>query len=164
MRPTRGKRPSGKRMFGYMNSINITLVMEDTRALPLCRGQSLEHSDCRHGRLFMSGRYYASNAADEFSGKRQGDASIYGTHLASPNKSTVRIWPKEEKAGTLFGARDRYLRADGDHRESDNRELKERTPTRGRSSTGTITVLRLRSGPGLPPRRQPSGIGNGFWR
>jgi carboxymethylenebutenolidase len=44
--------PERKRMFGYMNSIDIPKVMEDTRAAHLCRRPGRgEHEDRRHRRL-----------------------------------------------------------------------------------------------------------------
>src|SRR5438874_13284067 len=76
--------PERKRMFGFMNSINIPLVMEDTRALlAYAEGQSAARTDVvgtvGYG---MSGRY-AINAAMPFPERVRAAASIYGTHLVT---------------------------------------------------------------------------------
>src|SRR6266566_7447127 len=88
--------PERKRMFGYMNSINIPLVMEDTKAL-LAYAETQKAANTKIvGSLgyCMSGRY-AVNAATHFPDRVKAAASVYGTHLAtdqpdSPHLATAR--------------------------------------------------------------------------
>jgi carboxymethylenebutenolidase len=76
--------PERKRMSALMNSINIPLVMEDTRAL-LAYAESQRAANTRIVGAVgycMSGRY-AINAATHFPDRVKAAASIYGTHLAT---------------------------------------------------------------------------------
>ena len=81
--PADPESPERKRMFQLMASINIPLVMEDTRALlAYADGQSGARTDIVGSVGYcMSGRY-AINAATHFPGRVNAAASIYGTHLA----------------------------------------------------------------------------------
>lgn len=96
--------PERKRMFGFMNSINIPLVMEDTRAL-------LAYADTQPAAnakivgtvgYCMSGRY-AINAATHFPDRVKAAASIYGTHLATDQPDSPHLAGKKTKAELYFG-------------------------------------------------------------
>ena len=96
--------PERKRMFGFMNSINIPLVMEDTRAL-------LAYADTQPAAnakivgtvgYCMSGRY-AINAATHFPDRVKAAASIYGTHLATDQPDSPHLAGKKSKAELYFG-------------------------------------------------------------
>jgi len=84
--------PERKRMFGFMNSINIPLVMEDTRALlAYAEGQSAARTDVVGTVGYcMSGRY-AINAAMHFPER---------VRAAAP--STERIWPPKSRTARIW--------------------------------------------------------------
>jgi carboxymethylenebutenolidase len=96
--------PERKRMFGFMNSINIPLVMEDTKAL-------LAYADTQPAAnakivgtvgYCMSGRY-AVNAATHFPDRVKAAASIYGTHLATDQPDSPHLAGQKTKAELYFG-------------------------------------------------------------
>ena len=87
--------PERKRMFGFMNSINIPMVMEDTTAL-------LAYADTQPAAnakivgtvgYCMSGRY-AVNAATHFPGAGQGRGLDLRHRIWPPTSPTARIWPR----------------------------------------------------------------------
>jgi carboxymethylenebutenolidase len=96
--------PERKRMFGYMNSINIPLVMEDTKALlAYADGQAAARSDIVGTVGYcMSGRY-AVNAATHFPDRVKAAASIYGTHLATDQPDSPHLAGQKTKAELYFG-------------------------------------------------------------
>jgi carboxymethylenebutenolidase len=96
--------PERKRMFGYMNSINIPLIMEDTTALlAYADGQSAARKDVVGAVGYcMSGRY-AMNAATHFPGRVRAAASIYGTHLVTDQPDSPHLAAQKSKAELYFG-------------------------------------------------------------
>ena len=96
--------PERKRMFGYMNSINIPLVMEDTRALlAFADKQPAARADIAGAVGYcMSGRY-AINAASHFPDRVKAAASIYGTHLATDQPDSPHLAGQKTKAELYFG-------------------------------------------------------------
>jgi carboxymethylenebutenolidase len=96
--------PERKRMFGYMNSINIPLIMEDTRALlAYADGQAAARADIVGTVGYcMSGRY-AINAATHFPERVKAAASIYGTHLATDQPDSPHRAGQRTKAELYFG-------------------------------------------------------------
>src|ERR1700759_3429815 len=100
--PADPESPQRKRMFELMASINIPMIMEDTRAL-LAHAQT--QSAARMDRIgsvgyCMSGRY-AINAATHFDGVRAA-ASIYGTHLATQEADSPHLAAGKTKAELYF--------------------------------------------------------------
>ena len=96
--------PERKRMFGYMTSINIPLVKEDTSAL-LAYAESQPVANTRLVGTFgycMSGRY-AINAATHFPDRVRAAASIYGTHLATDQPDSPHLAGKKTMAELYFG-------------------------------------------------------------
>ena len=102
--PADPESPERKRMFQLMASIDIPLVMEDTRAL-------LAYADTQPAAnakivgtvgYCMSGRY-AINAATHFPDRVKAAASIYGTHLASDQPDSPHLAGKKTKAELYFG-------------------------------------------------------------
>ena len=102
--PPHPEAPERKRMFGFMNSINIPLVMEDTTAL-------LAYADTQPAAnakivgavgYCMSGRY-AVNAATHFPDRVKAAASIYGTHLATDQSDSPHLAASKTKAELYFG-------------------------------------------------------------
>ena len=96
--------PERKRMFGYMTSINIPLVMEDTSAL-LAYAESQPVANTRLVGTVgycMSGRY-AINAATHFPDRVGAAASIYGTHLATDQPDSPHLAAGKTKAELYFG-------------------------------------------------------------
>jgi len=96
--------PERKRMFGLMASINIPMIMEDTRAL-LAFAES--HPAARADRVgvvgyCMSGRY-AINAATHFPDRVRAAASLYGTHLVTDQPDSPHLAGKKTKAELYFG-------------------------------------------------------------
>src|SRR4029078_3755087 len=84
--------PERKQMFGYMNSINIPLVMEDTKALLSYAAPQKPPTPAVVGTVgyCMSGRY-AVNAATHFPDQVKAAASIYGTHLATDQSDSPHL-------------------------------------------------------------------------
>ena len=112
-------------MFGFMNSINIPMIMEDTtRPARLCRQARPPRAHDIVGTVgyCMSGRY-AINAATHFPDRVKAAASIYGTHLATDQPDSPHLAGQQDQGRTLFRLRrDRHLRAGGDHRQGESRE------------------------------------------
>jgi carboxymethylenebutenolidase len=96
--------PERKRMFQLMGSIDIPMVMEDTRALlGYAEGRSAARSDIVGAVGYcMSGRY-AINAATHFPGRVKAAASIYGTHLATDQPDSPHLAGQKTKAELYFG-------------------------------------------------------------
>jgi carboxymethylenebutenolidase len=101
--PADPESPERKRMFALMASINIPMVMEDTRALlAYAEGQPAANT-----RLIgtvgycMSGRY-AINAATHFPDQVKAAASIYGTHLATDQPDSPHLAASKTKAELYF--------------------------------------------------------------
>jgi carboxymethylenebutenolidase len=102
--PADPESPERKRMFGLMASINIPLVMEDTRALfAFAESQGAARTD-RIGTVgyCMSGRY-AISAATHFPDRVKAAASIYGTHLATDQSDSPHLAGAKTKAELYFG-------------------------------------------------------------
>ena len=96
--------PERKRMFGFMNSINIPLVMEDTKALlAYAEGQKAANAKIVGTVGYcMSGRY-AMNAATHFADRVKAAASIYGTHLATDQADSPHLAASKTRAELYFG-------------------------------------------------------------
>ena len=95
--------PERKRMFGFMNSINIPMVMEDTTAL-LAYADSQPAANAKIVGTVgycMSGRY-AINAATHFPDSVKAAASIYGTHLATDQPDSPHLAGQKTKAELYF--------------------------------------------------------------
>ena len=102
--PADPESPERKRMFALMDSINIPLIMEDTRALlAFAATQTAARVDVV-GTLgyCMSGRY-AINAATHFPDRVKAAASIYGTHLATDQPDSPHLAASRTKAELYFG-------------------------------------------------------------
>ena len=95
--------PERKRMFQLMNSINIPLVMEDTKALlAYAEGQAAANTAIVGTVGYcMSGRY-AVNAATHFPDRVKAAASVYGTNLASEQPDSPHLAPPKTKAELYF--------------------------------------------------------------
>ncbi len=94
--------PERKRMFELMASINIPLVMDDTRALLAYAATQKAARTEIVGTVgyCMSGRY-AVNAATHFPVVKAA-ASIYGTHLATDQPDSPHLAPAKTKAELYF--------------------------------------------------------------
>jgi carboxymethylenebutenolidase len=102
--PADPESPERKRMYGFMNSINIAMVMEDTRALlAYADSQPAARTDIVGTVGYcMSGRY-AINAATHFPGQVKAAASMYGTHLATDQPDSPHLAGGKTKAELYFG-------------------------------------------------------------
>src|SRR6202043_2445979 len=102
--PADPEAPERKRMFGFMNSINIPMVMEDTKALlAYADGQPAANAKIVGTVGYcMSGRY-AVNAATHFPDRVKAAASIYGTKLATDQPDRPHLAGKKTKAELYFG-------------------------------------------------------------
>jgi carboxymethylenebutenolidase len=102
--PADPESPERKRMFQLMASINIFLVMEDTRELLAFAGSQPAARTDRVGAVgyCMSGRY-AINAATHFPDRVKAAASIYGTHLATGEPDSPHLAGRKTKAELYFG-------------------------------------------------------------
>jgi carboxymethylenebutenolidase len=95
--------PERKRMFEFMNSINIPMVMEDTKAL-LAFAETQSAANTRIVGTVgycMSGRY-AINAATHFPDRVKAAASIYGTHLATDQPDSPHLAAAKTRAELYF--------------------------------------------------------------
>src|SRR6478736_4685175 len=95
--------PERKQMFGYMNSINIPMVMEDTKAL-LAFAETQEAANTKIVGTVgycMSGRY-AVNAATHFPDRVKAAASVYGTHLATDQPDSPHLAASKTRAELYF--------------------------------------------------------------
>lgn len=95
--------PERKQMFGYMASINIPMVMEDTRALLAYAEKEKAANTNIMGTVgyCMSGRY-AVNAATHFPDRVKAAASIYGTHLVTDQPDSPHLATGKTKAELYF--------------------------------------------------------------
>ncbi|MCP3472843.1 dienelactone hydrolase family protein [Bradyrhizobium sp. CCGUVB1N3] len=95
--------PERKRMYELMNSINIPLIMDDTRALlGYAEGQAAANTKLVGTVGYcMSGRY-AINAATHFADRVKAAASIYGTHLATDQADSPHLAASKTKAELYF--------------------------------------------------------------
>src|SRR5882724_9270733 len=102
--PSDPEAPERKRMFELMASIDIAMVMEDTRALLAhADGQSAARKDVVGSLGYcMSGRY-AINATTHFPGRVKAAASFYGTHLATDQPDSPHLAASKTKAELYFG-------------------------------------------------------------
>ncbi|MEO6781357.1 MAG: dienelactone hydrolase family protein [Bradyrhizobium sp.] len=102
--PADPESPERRRMFELMASINIPLVMEDTRALlAYAAGQTAARKDLVGSVGYcMSGRY-AINAATHFPDRVKAAASIYGTHLATDQPDSPHLAASKTRAELYFG-------------------------------------------------------------
>ncbi|MBV9562265.1 MAG: dienelactone hydrolase family protein [Bradyrhizobium sp.] len=101
--PADPEAPERKRMFALMNSIDIPLVMEDTRALlAYADGQKAANTRIVGAVGYcMSGRY-AVNVATQFADRAKAAASIYGTHLATDQADSPHLAAQKTKAELYF--------------------------------------------------------------
>ena len=96
--------PERKRMFELMASIDIPMVMDDTRAL-LAYAESQPAANTRLVGTVgycMSGRY-AINAATHFSDRVRAAASIYGVQLATDQPDSPHLAATKTAAELYFG-------------------------------------------------------------
>ena len=156
--------PERKRMFELMNSINIPLVMEDTKALlAYADGQAAANTKIVGTVGYcMSGRY-AVNAATHFPDRVKAAASVYGTHLATDQPDSPHLAAAKTKAELYFACAETDIYAPhGDHRQGDGGHEGHRT-TRSRSIPAPITASPFRNGRSTTAT-PPSGTGSGCWR
>src|SRR5215467_7607018 len=101
--PADPESPERKRMFQLMNSIDIPMVMEDTKALlAYADGQAAANTRIVGTVGYcMSGRY-AINAATHFPDRVRAAASIYGTHLATDQPDSPHLAATKTKAELYF--------------------------------------------------------------
>jgi carboxymethylenebutenolidase len=104
--------PERKKMFEYMNSLTIPLVMDDTEALLKYVDAQAAASKGPIGCVgyCMSGQF-AVNAAARWPNRVAAAASIYGTRLVTDAADSPHIMAKKAKADMYFGCaeRDHYV-------------------------------------------------------
>jgi carboxymethylenebutenolidase len=95
--------PERKRMYQLMNSLDIAMIMEDTRALlAYADGQTAANTKLVGTVGYcMSGRY-AINAATHFPDRVKAAASIYGTHLATEEADSPHLAADKTRAELYF--------------------------------------------------------------
>jgi carboxymethylenebutenolidase len=110
--PADPEAPERKKMFGYMNSLSIPMVMDDTEALlKFVDGQAAaSRGPIGCVGYCMSGQY-AVNAAARWPDRVAAAASIYGTRLVTEAADSPHIMAKKAKADIYFGCaeRDHYV-------------------------------------------------------
>ena len=96
--------PERKRMFGFMASIDIPMVMEDTKALlAFADTQAAARTDIVGSVGYCMSGQYAVNAATHFPGKVRAAASIYGTKLATDRSDSPHLAGQKTRAELYFG-------------------------------------------------------------
>jgi carboxymethylenebutenolidase len=95
--------PERKRMFELMHSINIPMVMEDTKALlAYAEGEAAANTSLVGTVGYcMSGRY-AINAATQFPERVKAAASVYGTQLATDQDDSPHLAAAKTRAELYF--------------------------------------------------------------
>jgi carboxymethylenebutenolidase len=95
--------PERKRMYQLMNSLDIPMIMEDTRALlAYADGQTAANTKLVGTVGYcMSGRY-AISAATHFPDRVKAAASIYGTHLATEEADSPHLAADKTRAELYF--------------------------------------------------------------
>jgi carboxymethylenebutenolidase len=94
--------PERKRMYELMGSINIPLIMDDTRALlAFAEGQAAANTKLVGTVGYCMSRY-AINAATHFADRVKAAASIYGTHLATDQADSPHLAASKTKAELYF--------------------------------------------------------------
>jgi carboxymethylenebutenolidase len=95
--------PERKRMHQLMSSLDIPMIMEDTRALLAhAEGQTAANTKLVGTVGYcMSGRY-AINAATHFPDRVKAAASIYGTHLATEEANSPHLAADKTRAELYF--------------------------------------------------------------
>ena len=95
--------PERRRMFQLMASLNIPMIMDDTKALlGYAEGQPAANTKLVGSVGYcMSGRY-AINAATHFPDRVKAAASIYGTQLATEEDSSPHLAAGKTKAELYF--------------------------------------------------------------
>jgi carboxymethylenebutenolidase len=95
--------PERKRMYQLMSSLDIPMIMEDTKALlAYAEGQTAANTKLVGTVGYcMSGRY-AINAATHFPDKVKAAASIYGTHLATEEANSPHLAADKTRAELYF--------------------------------------------------------------
>jgi carboxymethylenebutenolidase len=102
--PADPESPERKRIFQLMASIDIPMVMEDTRAFfAYADSQPAARADIAGSVGYcMSGRY-AINAATHFPVRVKAAASIYGVQLATDQPDSPHLAGQKTKAELYFG-------------------------------------------------------------
>ena len=121
--PADPESPERKRMFELMHSLNIPLVMDDTKALLDFAATQPAASKGPIGTVgyCMSGQY-AINAATHFPDRVKAAASIYGVRPCNRQAGQSASGRDKDQGRTVFRLRrNRCLCADGNHRESRSR-------------------------------------------
>jgi carboxymethylenebutenolidase len=104
--------PERKKMFEYMNSLTIPLVMDDTGALlKFADGQAAASKGSIGCVGYCMSGQYAVNAAARWPDRVAAAASIYGTRLVTDDADSPHIMAKKAKADIYFGCaeRDHYV-------------------------------------------------------
>jgi carboxymethylenebutenolidase len=96
--------PERKRMFQLMSSLNIQLVMEDTKALlAYADGQSAANAKIVGTVGYCMSGQYAINAATHFPERVTAAASMYGVQLATDRPDSPHLAGSRTKAELYFG-------------------------------------------------------------
>jgi carboxymethylenebutenolidase len=157
--PADPESPERKRMFQLMNSINIPLVMADTKALlDYADGQTVANTKIVGTVGYcMSGRY-AINAATHFSDRVKAAASIYGTQLATDQPDSPHLAAAKTRAELYFGCAETDVYAPIEIIEK-IRAANEGCQRRGRDLSRHPSRVCLPEASGLRPRRRRAALG-----
>jgi carboxymethylenebutenolidase len=104
--------PERKKMFEYMNSLTIPLVMDDTEALlKYVDGQAAASKGPMGCVGYCMSGQYAVNAAARWPDRMLAAASIYGTRLVTDEPLSPHVMAKKANGDIYFGCaeRDHYV-------------------------------------------------------
>jgi len=96
--------PERKQMFELMNSLNVPLVMEDTKALlAYAETQKAARTDIIGAVGYCMSGQYAINAATHFPDRVKAAVSMYGVQLATDRADSPHLAAGKTKAELYFG-------------------------------------------------------------
>ena len=146
-------------MFELMSSLNIPLVMEDTKAL-LAYAETQKAANTKIVGTVgycMSGRY-AVNAATHFPDRVKAAASVYGVQLATDQPDSPHLAAGKTKAELYFACAETDVYAPQEIIDKVTRGH-EGHQERGRGLSRHPSRLCLPEAAGLPPRRCRAALG-----
>jgi carboxymethylenebutenolidase len=152
-------------MFQLMASINIPLVMEDTRALlAFADGQPAARKEIVGSVGYCMSGQYAINAATHFPERVKAAASIYGVQLATDRSDSPHLAGQKAKAELYFGCAETDVYAPMEIVEKVKQQMKDDgANAEVEIYPGTHHGFAFPKRP-VTTRLLPSVTGNGCWR
>ena len=146
-------------MFELMASLNIPMVMDDTKALlAYADGQPAANTNIVGTVGYCMSGQYAVNAATHFPDRVKAAASIYGMQLATDQPDSPHLAAGKTKAELYFACAETDIYAPLEIIEKVKQGMKRRQ-RRGRDLSRHPSRLRVSEAPGLRQRRRRAALG-----